>query len=141
MCSDRGRGQGGKKKESEHGKWRRDRPISGPKRDNHRSLLFRKPLLSYPCSSFQNSEDKFTTTTADVSEKLLPNYCNQNMLHFLHGGCLALDCGFEWLNITKKLFSQFYLGLSRAKAPLLAEYAISCLNKPLPLAKSKIKTF
>lgn len=41
----------------------------------------------------------------------------------------------------KKLFSQFYLGRSRTKAPLLAEYAISCLNKTLPLAKSKIKTF
>lgn len=69
--------EAGKKKESEHGKWRRDRPISGPKWDNHRSLLFRQPLLCFPCSSFHNSEAKFTKTAADGSEKLRPNYCNK----------------------------------------------------------------
>lgn len=69
--------------------------ISGRKWDNHRSLFFFENLLYSLCSFFQNSGTKFTKAVADVSEKVLPNYCNKHyqgltnteMLHFLESAC------------------------------------------------------
>lgn len=143
MCSDRGRGHGGKKKESEHSKWRRDTPISGPKWDNHHSWRFRKPFLSSLCSSFQNSGAKFTKTAADVSERLLtkPNYCNKEMLHFLHSGCFSLDCGFEWLNITKRYFLSSIWDLAEQRPLFWLNAPAHVLTRLYRWLNLKIKTF
>lgn len=128
MCSDRGRGHGGRE---------------GSKKERKRTQQMEARLAGY---QDQNGVCIFFRIQELIHQggcRCMRKGCYQMIACLQTGKCytsstVSLYCGCEWLNITK---SYFLLGLSRAKAPLLAEYTISCLNKTLPLATSEIRTF
>lgn len=124
--------------------------ISGPKWHQRRSLLFffffenllqslclfffRIQQLNFPKLALMYQKSCYQITATNAAEDSQTRQCSPSFTAcFLHCGWMV--------KYHKKLFSQFYLGLSWAKARLLAEYAVSCLNMALPLAKPKIKTF